>query len=55
MMDKAINKILFWYMPFTDDVVLVNECRPIVNRKLELWRKIIVQRILELVELKQNI
>lgn len=41
-------------MPFADDVVLVNECRPIVNRKLELWRKIIVQRILELVELKQK-
>jgi hypothetical protein len=42
-------------MTFADDVVLVNEYRPRVNRKLELWRKIIVQRILGLVELKQNI
>jgi hypothetical protein len=28
-----------WYMPFADDVVLVDESRTGVDQKLELWRR----------------
>jgi hypothetical protein len=41
-MDKVINNIqgdIPWCMLFADDMVLVDETRVGVNRKLELWRQ----------------
>jgi hypothetical protein len=34
-----------WCMLFADDVVLVDDSRTGVNRKLELWRHVIVKRV----------
>jgi Reverse transcriptase (RNA-dependent DNA polymerase) len=41
VMDEITNDIqgdIPWYMLFTDDVVLIDESRIVVNQKLELWR-----------------
>ena len=42
MIDEVTRDIqgeIPWFMLFADDVVLVNESRAGVNRKLELWRR----------------
>jgi Reverse transcriptase (RNA-dependent DNA polymerase) len=42
VMDEITNDIqedIPWYMHFADDVVLIDESRIGVNRKLELWRQ----------------
>ena len=42
MMDEITRDIqgeIPWYMLFADDVVLIDESRARVNRKLELWRR----------------
>ena len=42
VMDEVTRDIqgeISWCMLFTDDVVLVDESRAGVNRKLELWRR----------------
>ena len=42
VMDEVIRDIqgdILWCMLFADDVVLVDESRAGVNRKLELWRR----------------
>ena len=42
VMDKVTRDIqgdIHWCMLFADDVVLVDESRAGVNRKLELWRR----------------
>jgi hypothetical protein len=36
---KGIQEDIPWSMLFEDDVVLVDETRVGVNRKLELWRQ----------------
>ena len=36
---RDIQSEIPWCMLFTDDVVLVNESRVWVNRKLKLWRR----------------
>ena len=36
---KDIQDEIPWCILFTDDVVLVDESRAGVNRKLELWRR----------------
>jgi hypothetical protein len=40
---------------FTDDVVLADESRAGLNRKLELWRKTLSSKVLDSEELKLNI
>ena len=43
LMDEVTRDIqddITWCMLFADDVVLVDESRTRVNRKLELWRRI---------------
>ena len=43
VMDEVTRDIqdIFWCMLFADDVVLVDESRAGVNRKLELWRRML--------------
>ena len=48
VMDEVTRDIqgeIPWCMLFADDVVLVDESRAGVNRKLELWRHVRVERV----------
>ena len=41
---KSIHEDIPWCMLFTDDIVLIGETKEGVNKKLELWRKILETR-----------
>ena len=35
---KSIQDEVSWYMPFVDDIVLVDETRHRINVKLDIWK-----------------
>jgi hypothetical protein len=56
-MDKVTRDIqgdIPWCMLFADDVVLIDESRARLNRKIELWRKT-SPKVLDSVELRSDI
>ena len=46
---RDIQDDIPWYMLFADDVVLVGKSRAGVNRKLELWRRMLESKGSDLV------
>jgi hypothetical protein len=57
VMDKVTRDIqgdIPWCMLFADDVVLIDESRARLNRKIELWRKT-SPKVLDSVELRSDI
>ena len=58
VMDEVTRDIqgdILWCMLFADDVVLVDENRKGVNRKLELWQQTLESKVLDLAGLKLSI
>ena len=51
---RGIQGDIPWCMLFADDVVLVDDSRTWVNRKLELWRQTLESKGFRLIELKPS-